>query len=457
MEDKTKRTLLVIDDDQNFCEALSYSIHNESIEMLVAHTGHEGLKITSQRRVDVVLLDQKLPDRKGVTLCPAILSHSDQTKIIFITAYPSFNNAVEAIKSGAYDYLSKPFEMEELTLTVERALKTLALERVEEIQAYKSKKEGEETILIGGQSGLSEINKLIDLAASNKAPVLITGETGSGKNVIAKSIHFRSKAKGSSFVGINCAALPESLIEAELFGWDKGAFTGAGATRKGIFEMAEGGTLLLDEIGSIPKHLQSKLLGVLDDKKVKRLGENTIRPVDVRIIAATNIDIEKAIKTGEFREDLYYRLSVIRCHVPPLRDRLQDLKELSNFFISTFTNDPELNLSEAELTRLMDYRWPGNIRELKNIIERSIILRNNPQLRPSKLLGDMHSLGDITGSELHDNSRIITLAELEKDYITKALNSFANNQSQTARALGISRSTLKRKIKAYQLKSPVSK
>ncbi|MCP4372319.1 MAG: AAA family ATPase, partial [Deltaproteobacteria bacterium] len=194
-----------------------------------------------------------------------------------------------------------------------------------------------------------------------------------------------------------------------------------------------------------------------DDKKVKRLGENTIRPVDVRIIAATNIDIEKAIKTGEFREDLYYRLSVIRCHVPPLRDRLQDLKELSNFFISTFTNDPELKLSEAELTRLMDYRWPGNIRELKNIIERSIILRNNPQLRPSKLLGDMHPLSDITGSELHDNSQIITLAELEKDYITKALNSFANNQSQTARALGISRSTLKRKIKAYQFKSPVAK
>ncbi|MCP4720978.1 MAG: sigma-54-dependent Fis family transcriptional regulator, partial [Desulfobacteraceae bacterium] len=241
----------------------------------------EGMNICSKRTVDVVLLDQKLPDGKGVDLCKTILEHNDQVKIIFITAYPSFKNAISAIKAGAYDYLAKPFEVEELDLAVERALTTLSFERIEEIQTYRIDKEKEETILIGGYGGLSEVRRTAKMAASAEAPVLITGETGVGKNVVAKTIHYMSPAGKNALISINCAAIPESLIEAELFGFEKGAFTGAVSVKKGLFEMAEGGTIFLDEIGTLPIHIQSKLLGILDDKNLRRLGGKSVRPVNV--------------------------------------------------------------------------------------------------------------------------------------------------------------------------------
>lgn len=445
----TKRSILIIDDDRAFCDTARDYLTSETMEVFTAYTGADGLAICSQRKVEIVLLDQKLPDAEGVSLCPAILQQNDQTKIIFVTAYPSFDNAVEAIKIGAYDYLSKPFELEELELAIEKALRTLELEVIEQLQNYKDDKESRENILISGQGGLAETVRLVDLAASVNAPVLVTGETGTGKNVVAKSIHYKSSAKGKAFISINCAAFPENLIEAELFGCEKGAFTGAVTARKGIFELADKGTLFLDEIGAMPLHLQSKLLSVLEDKQIRRVGGESVRPVDVRIIAATNADLEDLIKEKMFRSDLYYRLGVIRIHIPPLRDRLQDIPELCDFFIRKTAKNRKTTLPDSELSRLMEYEWPGNVRELKNVIERSLIIQQGSVLRPSEFLTVTNSSFPAPSPAAENN--IISLEEIEKDYVIQALRKFSGNYTRTARALGISLSTLKRKIKRYNL------
>jgi DNA-binding NtrC family response regulator len=448
---KATRSILVIDDDKVFCDAVTDYLASETMEVFTAHKGEDGLAICSQKKVDVVLLDQKLPDVEGVSLFPSILKHHDQTKIIFVTAYPSFDNAVEAIKMGAYDYLSKPFELEELELAIERALRTLELETIEQLQSYRDDKESEETILVSGHGRFSEILQLVDVAASADAPVLITGETGTGKSVVARSIHYKGLTHTKVFICINCATLPENLIEAELFGCEKGAFTGAVSTRKGIFELAEGGTLFLDEIGAMPLHLQSKLLGVLEEKKIRRIGGKSIKPVDVRIIAASNADLENAVESGTFRGDLYYRLSVIRIHIPPLRERREDIPELCDYFIHTMAKGRPVNFPDSELTRLMEYEWPGNVRELKNVIERSLIIQKGSVLGPSEFLR-----GGFTGSSTSSppgGNGILPLEEVEKNYIRHVLDTFSGNYTRTARALGISLSTLKRKVKSYGLVS----
>lgn len=446
---KATRRIVVIDDDKVFCHAVADYFSNETTEVLTAHTGEGGLDICSQHKVDVVLLDQKLPDMQGVSLCPSILRHHDQTKIIFITAYPSFDNAVDAIKMGAYDYLSKPFELEALRLAIERSLRTLELEQIEQLQSYKDDKESEGTVLVSGDGGFSEILKLIDVAASADAPVLITGETGTGKSVVARSIHYRGLSNKKVFICINCAALPENLIEAELFGCEKGAFTGAVATRKGIFELAEGGTLFLDEIGAMPLHLQSKLLGVLEDKKIRRIGGQSMKSIDVRIIAASNTDLENAIEQGNFREDLFYRLSVLRIHIPPLRDRREDIPELCGHFINTMARGRHVDLPDSELERLLAYEWPGNVRELRNVLERSLILHKGSELMPSKFLNGGFMTSSISSLPSTGGNGNRSLEEVERRHIQHVLDTCSGNYTRAARALGISLSTLKRKVKRY--------
>ncbi len=443
------KTLLVIDDDRLFCDTVRDYFQGSMKEVLIANTGCEGLEACLINKVDVVLLDQNLPDMEGQELCPDILKYNDQTKIIFVTAHPSFEGAVKAIKTGAHDYLSKPFELEELSLTVENAVKTLALEKVAQVEEYKSNKESEGAVLVGHSAGILEVLKFVDLAASEKAPVLVTGETGTGKNVVASLIHYRGTSKKNAFISINCAALPENLIEAELFGYVKGAFTGAVTSRKGIFEMAEGGTLFLDEIGEMPMHLQTKLLGVLEDKQVRRIGGEAIRPVDVRIIAATGSELEKVLgKT--FRSDLYYRLSVVRMHIPPLRERKQDIPELCDYMLKKIALGRDCRLSDHEVKKLMQYDWPGNVRELKNILERSFILQRGNELRPSELLMKTH-YAQSNGQEITFNKVIKPLEEIEKQHIKYALEELSGNLTKTAKALGISLSTLKRKVRDFNL------
>lgn len=275
-----QKILLVIDDDKIYCEAVRDYLSRDSVQVLTAHSAKEGLNLCELEQVDVVLLDQQLPDAEGYTICPSILKFNERIKIIFATAYPSFDNAIKALKGGAYDYLTKPFELDDLGLTVERAFRTAELEGIEQIQTYRREKEIEEAVLVGGP-GLDETMRLVELAAISESPVLITGETGTGKTLAAQAVHYRSKFASFPFISINCAALPENLIEAELFGYDKGAFTGAVSARKGIFEMAEGGTLFLDEIGEMPLHLQAKLLTTIEEKTLKEAGQRII-PQDKR-------------------------------------------------------------------------------------------------------------------------------------------------------------------------------
>jgi len=443
------KILLVIDDDRLFCDTVRDYFRDSLKEVLIANTGEEGLAACLRSKVDVILLDQNLPDMEGHELCPDILNHNDQTKIIFVTAHPSFEGAVKAIRTGAHDYLSKPFELEELSLTVENALRTLALEKVAQVEEYKNNKESEGAVIAGHSAGILEVLKFAGLAASEKAPVLVTGETGTGKNVVARLIHYSGAGRKNAFISINCAALPENLIEAELFGYDKGAFTGATASKKGIFEMAEGGTLFLDEIGEIPIHLQTKLLGVLEDKIVRRLGGEAVRPVDVRIIAATSSELEKVLgKT--FRSDLYYRLSVIRMHIPPLRERRQDIPDLCDYLLKKIALGRAYRLSDLEVKKLMQYDWPGNVRELKNILERSFILQRGDELRPSELLTKAY-YAQSDSHEITFNKVIKPLEEIEKQHIKYALEGLSGNLTKTAKALGISLSTLKRKVKDFNL------
>ncbi|MFA6148560.1 MAG: sigma-54 dependent transcriptional regulator [bacterium] len=445
---KPGRSALIIDDDKAFCEAIREYLSGIGIETRAAHTCAESLEICSREKVDLVLLDQRLPDGDGVSLCAPILQWNDDTKIIFITAYPSFDNAVGAIKAGAIDYLPKPFDLEELELNIRNCFRTQELERIARIHKYKSIKESEEAVLIGEDGGFDEVLRVVDLAASVDAPVLVTGETGTGKNAVAEAIHFKDRLGRTSFVSINCAALPASLIETELFGHEKGAFTGAVASRKGIFEMADGGTLFLDEIGEMPVSLQSKLLGVLEDRKVRRLGGEGERTVNVRVIAATNTSLEDAVRDRRFREDLFYRLSVVRIHLPPLRERRRDIPPLCDAFVRKIAKGREIRIPDDEMDKLAAYDWPGNIRELRNIIERAIILQKGPVIRPSEHL--RVSLSPET-TRIPSGNGILLLEEMERRHIEHALRELSGNYTRAASALGISLSTLKRKIREYGL------
>jgi DNA-binding NtrC family response regulator len=441
---------VIIDDDRLLCDTVQHGLNGLGVQVRTAHCGAEGVRLCASQPVDVVLLDQKLPDGDGINFCGPLLAHNESTKIIFITAYPSFDNAVQAIKVGACDYLSKPFELGELRLTVGQALRTLDLEHLEQVQHYQRKQESDRTVLVGGHESLKEVQHLVSLAAANASPVLITGETGTGKTLVAKSIHFRGSGADKAFIAVNCAAIPENLMEAELFGYEKGAFTGAVATVKGLFEMADGGTLFLDEIGEMPTHLQSKLLGALDDQHIRRLGGQTFKPVHARIITATNTDLIAAVRERRFREDLYYRLSVMHIPLPPLRARREDLPELCRFFISQIAPDQEIHLDEEEIAALSGYSWPGNVRELRNIIERSILVRKGAAIQPARLLGP-------TPRPPHPNPGLSaagplpTLDTMERDHIRAALRHCSGNQTHAAKALGISRSTLVRKIKVHGL------
>jgi len=445
------KTFLVIDDDRIFSEAVKDYFSNDAMQVLTAHSGSEGLAICGQRKVDVVLLDQKLPDGEGHLICPAILKSNEDCKIIFITAHPSFANALKAIQCGACEYLSKPIELEELRLAVGKAFRTLRLEKVEQVQHYKIDRESETKVLVGSRGGMAETMRLVALAAAVDSPVLITGETGTGKTLVAETIHFKGPDPHAPFISINCAGLPENLMEAELFGYEKGAFTGAVSSRKGIFEMAEGGTLSLDEIGEIPLHLQSKLLTAVEEKKIRRVGSESIRPVKVRIIASTSVALESVLGSS-FRKDLYYRLNVIRIHLPPLRERREDIPELCAPLLKKMTGEAEARLAAGEREKLQAYPWPGNVRELRNVLERAYILqKDRPLLNPSELLAPAHGQACPCPPAPCGEYSPNTLMELEKNHIRCTLEIHSHNYTQTAKVLGISLSTLKRKVKEYHL------
>ncbi len=447
---KKRRTLLVVDDDRLLCKAVRDHLQSELLHVLAAHTAADGLGVCASGVVDVVVLDQKLPDGEGYALCRPILEANGGTRIVFVTGYPSFDNALQALKAGAHDYLCKPFELEQLALVVRRCLSLQELERAERLQDWRSAKDGEEAVLVGG---LGAVREVLALATPSDSPVLITGETGTGKNLVAKAIHFGGPRRHGPFISINCAALPENLIEAELFGWERGSFTGAVGSREGVAEMAEGGTLFLDEIGEMPLHLQAKLLSLIEEREVKRIGGRTARPVDVRIAATTNADLESRVAAGLFRPDLYYRLDVIRVRVPSLRERKADIPQLCEHLLQRMAGRGRRPaVAPGEIERLMAYPWPGNVRELRNVLERSLVLRRDP-LRPSELLAEPRGTrNEPAEAALETGVEGLDLETVERRHIQKVLRLQAGNLSRSARLLRISLSTLKRKAKQYGLR-----
>lgn len=446
----SKSTILIIDDDHFVTESLSEFLGLQSYHVIVAQDGKTGLKHFEMYHPPIVLLDQELPDKNGLDICREILDLDPFVKVIFITAHASIPYAVDAMQSGAFNYLPKPFSLEELLISIQMAAKSLKLEGKIKVQEYENKRKRTGTKLIGHSDAIAQLRGQIKLAAASDAAVLITGETGVGKNLIAREIH-RRQGRREPYLTINCSAIPENLIESEYFGYEKGTFTGADTRREGIFELADGGTLVLDEIGDIPYHLQSKLLSVLEEKQVRRIGSAHPIHVDVRIIALTNRDLTQAIQEKLFREDLYYRLAVIHIKVPALRQHIEDLPALARHFTANFCGG-EVDLSEEQLVRLSDYPWPGNVRELRNIIERASLLRQGNGIRPAELLSaaDPGSLGVICKPTPSPTALDITpLENVIQQHIARALQACGGNKSQAAKHLGLSLSTLKRKLKSY--------
>lgn len=440
----TKATILLVDDDSLLCDALKEYLERDGYYVLIANTLHGAMDHCTRESIDLVLLDEKLPDGDGSAACSDIIHHNPGVKILFITGYPSFEHALCALRQGAHDYLAKPFELEHLLLVMTRLLQVSRLEHLERVETYRTDNDQRRTMLVGGSKAMEGIRSSIALAAQSDVPVLVTGETGTGKTVVARAVHLASHRRQNAFLSISCANLPENLVEAELFGWEKGAYTGAVQARGGLFEFANGGTVFLDEIGDMPLSLQPKLLTVLDDGEVRRVGGVRTKRLNVRVIAATNVDLRRATDVGAFRRDLYFRLNVLEIAIPPLREHPEDIPALCDHFLRMKCHrDNVRQLAAEEYERLVDHNWPGNIRELHNVIERSWIT-DASELRPSRFLDKTHARTEGPAAEQLDSTTLYPresntrLASLEKGHIRETLAACDGNRTRAAALLGVS-------------------
>lgn len=447
--------ILIVEDETLAGKAIRDTLKSKGYDVYLFETGEEGLMHFRENRVDLVLLDYKLPGMSGEEVFEKIRETDPLVPVIFMTAYSSVEKAVRLLKMGAYDYLTKPLEMDELVHLAGNALERVTLVKENRrLQDDLREKFSFGNYIFNAPGMQGALNLAVRAAASN-ATILVTGESGTGKEVIANIIHHRSQRRGGKFIKVNLSALPETLIEAELFGAVKGAYTGAVSSRAGKFEEAGGGTIFLDEIGELAPEMQVKLLRVLQEREITRLGSNESIKVDIRLIAATNADLEQLVKEKKFREDLYFRLNVINIELPPLRERKEDIPLLADHFIKKFNSreGKEIEaISRDALDRLIRYHYPGNIRELENIIERAVILARGNILAvqdlPVFLSGESGSETDTLDIMIDEGK--LTLPEIlaltEKRVIQRALKKYNNNQSQAARALGISESGLRYKL-----------
>jgi two-component system response regulator AtoC len=449
--------VLVIDDELGVRESLRV-ILKDDFEVLDAPDGATGLAIIRSRRVDVALLDVRMPGEPGPAVLPRILALSESIAVILITAVPHVRTAVEAIKGGAYDYIIKPFDVDEILALVKQAAQRRVLEReVLYLRSELDRAHGFDE-LVGRHPSMVRLYELIAQVAQTHATVLITAESGTGKELVARAIHRQSARRGQPFVAVNLAAIPDTLIESELFGHEKGAFTGAHARKPGKFELAHGGTLFLDEVGSLRVDLQAKLLRALQQREIERLGGTRTFPVDVRVIAASNIDLKEATRTRAFREDLFYRLNVVPLGVPPLRARKDDIPLLVEHFVRKYSREFKRDVrgvSRSALPALAAYDWPGNVRELENIIERSVALATHPviQMEDLPLELALHEVG--VGRGVQEPSAL-SLKEardrFEQAYVLRALEHEDWNQSRAARRLGVHRNTLIARLAAWGIR-----
>ncbi|MGD8741536.1 MAG: sigma-54 dependent transcriptional regulator [Desulfobacterales bacterium] len=452
-------TILIVDDEKNYLTILSALLEDEGFEVLTASGGSEALEIHKSSDLDLILTDMKMPKMDGIELLENIKENDPDLPVIMMTAHGTVDKAVEAMQKGAYTYVLKPFDNERLIIYVKKA--TSMYQVVKENRRLRDAVESQYRFgnIIGKSKKMRDVFDTIQKVAPSGATVLIEGESGTGKELVARSIHFNSPRREKPFVAVNCSALAENLLESELFGHEKGAFTGAVATKKGRFELADGGTLFLDEIGELSANLQVKLLRVLQEKVFERVGGVRTISVDIRILAATNKDLQQEMQDGRFREDLYYRLNVVHLVLPPLKERQEDIRLLVNHFIKKYASERRsaapVTGVDQEVDRLFyDYNWPGNIRELENVIERVMILCPGEIMRVSDLpkgfkdnvYNTLHLEGIPADAKLYD-----TLAAIEKALIERALKMSNNVQSHAAAMLGIGKSGLNQKIKKYKL------
>lgn len=445
--------VLIVDDERNMCELIATDLRMREIESSWCTSAAEATRVVQDQEFDVVLTDVKMPGTSGLQLCEQLTQNRPDIPVVVMTAFGSMETAIEAIRAGAYDFVTKPIEMDLLFLTIQRAIKHRQLQHQVNVLSEAVKNTDRFGEMLGESPSMQQLYDQLRRIADSEASVLITGESGTGKELVAKSIHQNSRRADQPFVAVNCAALSETLLESELFGHAKGAFTDARTDRKGLFMEAQGGTLLLDEMGDMPISMQVKLLRALEEGKIRPVGSDKEVPFDVRVLAATNRDLETAVAEDRFREDLYYRINVIQIELPPLRARGTDILLLSQHYLERFAKRSKKDItgiSEPAAEKLLAYSWPGNIRELRNVMERAVALTRYEKLAvedlPEKIRDHKSSQVFIGGS---DPTELVPMEEIERRYVMHVLKTVNDNKTLASRVLGFDRKTLYRKLKQY--------
>lgn len=447
------KKILIADDEKNMIWAMKKALKDERYRLITASDGEEAVKLTMEEEPDLILLDLRMPKLDGMEVLKEIRRMDDKIPVIMLTAHGTMESAVEAMKLGALDYLSKPFDIDELKIIIERALDIGNMKQqiaflTEELERSTGKS------IIGSSEKMNEVLEIVNRVANSNATVLITGESGTGKELIANAIHYNGSRRDKPYIKVNCGALPEGLLESELFGHEKGAFTGAVARKPGRFERAEGGTIFLDEVGELTPAVQVKLLRILQEKEFERVGGIETIKANVRVIAATNRDLREMVNQGTFREDLFYRLNVIPIELPPLRQRRADIPSLIDHFVERFCKEMgrnKISFDKEAIDILINYPWKGNIRELENVIERIVILNQGEQVSKMALPKEVISQNS-DGKVFELPEQGIDLDQLEKSFIEQALRRTDNNQTQAAKLLGITRHTLIYRMEKHGIK-----
>ncbi len=459
--------VLIVDDEPGVCRALERFLTGEGHQAAIAATAEEGLRLADERRPDLVLLDVRLPGMDGLAALRTLRERAHETPVVIMTAHGTMDTALEAVRLGAYDYVSKPLDLEKTRVLVARALEKRRLAR--EVEALRREVSARPQTLVATSPAMQEVFKRVAAVAASDASVLLTGETGTGKEAVARAIHAASPRAARPFVPVNCGAIPETILESELYGHEKGAFTGADARKAGRVETAAGGTLFLDEVAEIPPSTQVKLLRFLEERVIERVGGTERIPVDVRLVAASNVDLGERLRAGRFREDLFYRLNVVAISLPPLRDRMDDLPLLVAHFLEA-AGAGAAAVSEQALAALRRHSWPGNVRELRNSIEHAVVLARGrmigPEHLPDSVLrgGPARSRGEAIGRLVADEFEArkggspppyeAILDLVEEPLVRRALAATGGNQLRAAELLGIHRTTLRKKMERYGLLPP---